>query len=298
MGGAARAVLRRPAPGRYGLYSRCHQPQPTGPPLTIDTGPVLDAVLMAAAHPVPTNPVLLDNGDVVIDGGFAAPQPVLQALAAGAKSIVVLDTGRPEPHISAVPPARWYRVVLAAVRAQLDSKASLDVAAAAPERAHHCVVGRRTGLGPVGSVRRAPGRGPFGRCRPAWQTRRPLVEDQRRRCLYSGRRSALDRRGAPHSSLGSTELGRDASAVRGSLWRWSSASVTATARCDLGVPDALDDLVPHPRLVGSRRGLGCQGWLGVIDGVAGVPAGGDGVGGDGVGEARDVVCCCVEGHRE
>ena len=100
-------------------------------PLTIDTGPVLDAVLMAAAHPVLTNPVLLDNGDVVIDGGFAAPQPVLQALAAGAKSIVVLDTGRPEPHISAVPPARWYRVVLAAVRAQLDSKASLDVAAAA-----------------------------------------------------------------------------------------------------------------------------------------------------------------------
>lgn len=62
----------------------------------------------------------------------------------------------------------------------------------------------------------------------------------------------------------------------------------------LGVPDALDDGVPAPA-VGrvEAGGLGCRGWLGVIDGVAGVPAGGDGVGGDGVGEAGDVVCRCV-----
>lgn len=100
-------------------------------PLTIDSGSVLAAVLMAAAHPVLTNPVVTDTGDVVIDGGFAAPLPVLQALAAGAKSVVVLDTGRPKPTTDPAPPARWYQVVLAAIRTQLDAKASLDLAKAA-----------------------------------------------------------------------------------------------------------------------------------------------------------------------
>ena len=59
----------------------------------LSTGPIVDALLAAAGHPVLANPVIAD-GDVIIDGGFVAPVPVLQAIAAGAASLVVADTGR------------------------------------------------------------------------------------------------------------------------------------------------------------------------------------------------------------
>jgi NTE family protein len=98
--------------------------------LPLSTGPIVDALLAAAGHPVLANPVIRD-GEVIIDGGFVAPVPVLQALSAGAASLVVLDTGRPTLRPAPTPPRHWYQVTLEAIRHQLDTKASLDTERAA-----------------------------------------------------------------------------------------------------------------------------------------------------------------------
>lgn len=96
----------------------------------LSTGPIVDALLAAAGHPVLANPVIAD-GDVIIDGGFVAPVPVLQAIAAGAASLVVADTGRPTHRADPSPARHWYQVTLEAIRHQLDTKASLDTGRAA-----------------------------------------------------------------------------------------------------------------------------------------------------------------------
>ena len=103
---------------------------PQGEPRLLDSGSLVDAALAAAAFPVIVNPITEGNS-LLIDGGFAAPVPVLQAIQRGAASAVVLHTGRPAWHAEAVAPARWYDVVLSSVRAQVGAKASHDIADAA-----------------------------------------------------------------------------------------------------------------------------------------------------------------------
>lgn len=98
--------------------------------LPLTTGPIVDALLAAAAHPVLANPVIRE-GEVIIDGGFVAPVPVLQAIAAGAASLVVVDTGRPALKPDPTPARHWYQVTLEAIRHQLDTKASMDTGRAA-----------------------------------------------------------------------------------------------------------------------------------------------------------------------
>lgn len=96
----------------------------------ITEGSLIDAIIASAAFPVFTNPAIL-NGDTVVDGGFIAPLPVLQAEGQGVRSIVVLQTGRPLYNDQPSAPNRWYEVVLASVRSQLGATASHDIAAAA-----------------------------------------------------------------------------------------------------------------------------------------------------------------------
>lgn len=103
-----------------------------GTPELLTTGSLTDAVVAAAAFPIFVNPAVID-GDIVVDGGFVAPLPVLQAMWRGAKSIVVLQTGRPVYADQPLAPTRWYEVVLASVRSQLGATASHDVATAATQ---------------------------------------------------------------------------------------------------------------------------------------------------------------------
>lgn len=103
---------------------------PSGEPRILDSGSLVDATLTSAAFPVIVNPITEGN-HLLLDGGFAAPVPVLQAAVRGAASAVVLHTGRPAWQSEAAAPSRWYDVVLSSVRAQVGAKASHDIAEAA-----------------------------------------------------------------------------------------------------------------------------------------------------------------------
>lgn len=103
---------------------------PRGTPWLVDEGSLVEAVITAAAFPVFVNPITQSNS-TLIDGGFIAPVPVVQAMNRGAASIVVLSAGNASAHSEVLAPTRWYDVMLAAVRAQVGAKASHDIAEAA-----------------------------------------------------------------------------------------------------------------------------------------------------------------------
>jgi len=73
----------------------------TGQPVLIRTGPLVPAILASSAIPGVYPPVHLD-GRVLYDGGVLANVPIRQALAMGAKSLVVLDCAFPG-HLPTVP---------------------------------------------------------------------------------------------------------------------------------------------------------------------------------------------------
>lgn len=100
---------------------------PQGTPWLVDQGSLVEAVITTAAFPVFVNPITHSN-QTLIDGGFIAPVPVLQALNRGAASVVVLSAGRAAVDAEVIAPNRWYDVVLSAVRAQVGAKASHDIA--------------------------------------------------------------------------------------------------------------------------------------------------------------------------
>lgn len=102
---------------------------PQGTAWLVDQGPLVEAVIAAAAFPIFVNPITQSNS-TLIDGGFIAPVPVLQAMSRGAASVVVLSTGRAAIDSEVIAPTRWYDVVLSAVRAQVGAKGSHDIAEA------------------------------------------------------------------------------------------------------------------------------------------------------------------------
>ena len=65
-----------------------------GLPMVIDRGTLVEGILASAAFPVVASAVE-HNGDVLVDGSFTAPVPVLQALDLGAAAVVALVPGRP-----------------------------------------------------------------------------------------------------------------------------------------------------------------------------------------------------------
>lgn len=103
-----------------------------GRPRLITSGSAVQALLAATAFPLVASPVE-DAGSILIDGSFVAALPVQQARQAGARSIVALDTGRADPHAPPRESARWYDVVLVAIRHQVAANAAHDVADVAAE---------------------------------------------------------------------------------------------------------------------------------------------------------------------
>ena len=82
---------------------------------------LLDAVTASAAIPVLLAPVE-HAGSLTLDGGLTAAAPVLQALEAGAGSIVLLDTGTsavPEHTVAAM---RWWQVAALSYNHQIRSQ--------------------------------------------------------------------------------------------------------------------------------------------------------------------------------
>lgn len=96
----------------------------------IDRGTLVSGILASAAFPVVASAVE-EDGEVLVDGSFTAPVPVLQALGMGAAAVVALVPGRTGAHVSASAPTRWYDVVLASVRHQMSATSSHDLATAA-----------------------------------------------------------------------------------------------------------------------------------------------------------------------
>ena len=70
-----------------------------GEPVTITHGSVIDAVVASTAIPS-VFPIVEREGRRLFDGGVSANLPVAQAVAMGARSLVVLDAGAPvaRPH--------------------------------------------------------------------------------------------------------------------------------------------------------------------------------------------------------
>ncbi|MFI0431623.1 MAG: patatin-like phospholipase family protein [Candidatus Nanopelagicales bacterium] len=101
-----------------------------GQPQVINSGSLVSGILASAAFPVLASAVE-SSGDVLVDGSFTAPVPVLQALELGAASVVALVPGRPVMAVIAHAPSRWFDVVLASVRHQMAAKSAHDIAAAA-----------------------------------------------------------------------------------------------------------------------------------------------------------------------
>lgn len=105
----------------------------SGQPAIIDSGPVVDALLASMAFPGVMPPCELPDGQLVVDGSVVADVPIMQALAAGAKSAVVLDTGSSAVDESAVSDISWYHVMALAATHMLRSRAPHHVASAAAE---------------------------------------------------------------------------------------------------------------------------------------------------------------------
>lgn len=105
-------------------------------PTVLDTGSLVSAVLTAAAFPVITPPVEAADGDILVDGSFIEPVPVVTAAFRGARSMLVFDTGRSALDDTPVAPSRWFDVVLVSVHHQVAATASHDVFRVA----HECPV--------------------------------------------------------------------------------------------------------------------------------------------------------------
>ncbi len=81
----------------------------SGSPVAQDSGPIIDALAAAAALPV-IFPPLEREGMLLIDGGLTASAPLDQALAAGARSVVLFDTGAAAVEEDAVTVMRWWQI--------------------------------------------------------------------------------------------------------------------------------------------------------------------------------------------
>ncbi|MFA7265494.1 MAG: patatin-like phospholipase family protein [Candidatus Nanopelagicales bacterium] len=91
---------------------------------------IVDSLIASAAFPVVMAPTP-DGGDLLIDGSVVAGVPVGQALAAGAKSIIVFDTGASGVGDDEVISLGWYEVLALAFTHLIRGQADHDLALAA-----------------------------------------------------------------------------------------------------------------------------------------------------------------------
>ena len=99
----------------------------TGHASVINGGTVVDTLLSSAAFPIIMPPVPAD-GDVLIDGSVVAGVPVTQAVNAGAKSILVFDTGPSSVDDADVHDLGWYEVLALAFTHLVRGQADHDLA--------------------------------------------------------------------------------------------------------------------------------------------------------------------------
>lgn len=97
-----------------------------GLPVTLSTGPLLDAVMASCAFPVLLPPA--DRGDrLLTDGSVTACVPVDQAVSAGAASVVLFDTAASAVTESAVTEIGWYSVIAMAFSHLVRGQAAHDL---------------------------------------------------------------------------------------------------------------------------------------------------------------------------
>ena len=119
LAGAVPGDPRRPVPDNLRLVA---SDIVTGTAVSLRRGPILDALAAAAGIPLVFQPVERDRM-ILVDGSLTAAAPLDQALAAGARSVILFDTGASAIPEDAVPSMRWWQVAGLAyshqVRAQL-----------------------------------------------------------------------------------------------------------------------------------------------------------------------------------
>lgn len=99
----------------------------TGMPVSLDSGVILDALLASCAFPVMLPPVI-NQGRTLTDGSVSAGIPVTQAIASGAKSIVLFDTGASAVPESTTVEIGWYSVMALAFSHLVRGRAAHDLA--------------------------------------------------------------------------------------------------------------------------------------------------------------------------
>ncbi len=100
----------------------------TGHSKATNTGLVVYSLLTSAAFPV-IMPPTPHTGGLFIDGSVVAGIPVSQALAAGARSIIVFDTGASEVSEEDVAEIGWYEVLALAFKHLVRGQTDHDLAA-------------------------------------------------------------------------------------------------------------------------------------------------------------------------
>ena len=98
----------------------------TGKLRTLESGSVVEALLATVAFPVVVPPVAIED-TLLSDGSMVAGVPVLPARKAGARSLVIFDTGSSVVEESEVETIGWYQVMALAATHMLRGQAEHDV---------------------------------------------------------------------------------------------------------------------------------------------------------------------------
>ena len=104
----------------------------SGQATNLNSGPVMDAVLASSAFPVMMPPRVYGH-KILTDGSVVAGAPVAQAVALGAKSLVLFDTGASSVPESQVEDIGWYAVMALAFTHLVRGQAAHDLAEVARE---------------------------------------------------------------------------------------------------------------------------------------------------------------------
>ncbi len=103
----------------------------SGRPIVLTDGPIGDAIATSACLPLVFQPVAVGD-HLLVDGSLTAAAPLDQARAAGAASVVLLDTGAASVPEDSVPDLRWWQVAALAYGHQIRSQLAHALMRTAP----------------------------------------------------------------------------------------------------------------------------------------------------------------------
>lgn len=90
----------------------------SGTAVSLRSGPTIEALSASAGLPLVFQPVERD-GMILVDGSLTAAAPLDQALSAGARSVILFDTGASAVAADTVPMLRWWQVAALAYSHQI-----------------------------------------------------------------------------------------------------------------------------------------------------------------------------------